>query len=152
MPMRRAALRMAAFGALAGALMLMGGPALASTGTGSQNPALTTTLTLINTGGGADGNPETAQLGETVTATASIKNNTAEDQPTVLVRVTAQDPAGASLTVPAKISLTANETLTLSVDFPTSADQFQLGVYTTTLSASFDGVWSSVADASITLV
>ncbi len=37
---------MAAFGALAGALMLMGGPALASTGTGAQNPALTVTLTV----------------------------------------------------------------------------------------------------------
>jgi hypothetical protein len=46
MPMRRAAPRMAAFGALAGALMLMGGPALASTGTGAQNPALTVTLTV----------------------------------------------------------------------------------------------------------
>jgi hypothetical protein len=55
MPMRRAAFRTAAFGALAGALMLVGGPALASTGTGSQNPALTVTLT--NPGGGADGNP-----------------------------------------------------------------------------------------------
>jgi len=44
--MRRAAPRMAAFGALAGALMLMGGPALASTGTGAQNPALTVTLTV----------------------------------------------------------------------------------------------------------
>jgi hypothetical protein len=152
MPMRRAALRKAAFGALAGALMLMGGPALASTGTGSQNPDLTTTLTLVNTGGGADGNPETAQIGETVTATASVKNNTAEDQPTVLVRVTAQDPAGASLTIPANVSIAASQTLSLSVDYPTSADEFQPGVYTVTLSASFDGVWSSVADATITLV
>jgi hypothetical protein len=57
MPMRRAAVRTAAFGALAGALMLVGGPALASTGTGSQNPALTVTVTLTNPGGGADGNP-----------------------------------------------------------------------------------------------
>lgn len=44
--MRRAAVRTVALGALAGALMLVGGPALASTGTGSQNPALTVTLTL----------------------------------------------------------------------------------------------------------
>jgi hypothetical protein len=126
MPMRRAAFRTAALGALAGALMLVGGPALASTGTGSQNPALTVTVTLTNPGGGADGDPETATRGETVNAAVSLKNNTARAQKPVLVRVTAQDPAGGPL--------------------------FQRGTYTVTLSASLDGQWSSVADASITLV
>lgn len=152
MPMRRAALAMAALGALAGTLMFMGGPALASTGTGSQNPALTVTVTLTNPGGGADGNPETATSGETVNAAVSIRNNTAKAQPTVLVRVTAQDPTGASLTVPAKISMKANQTLTLSDDFPASGPLFQTGTYTVILSASLDGQWSSVADANIALV
>jgi hypothetical protein len=152
MPMRRAAFRTAALGALAGALMLVGGPALASTGTGSQNPTLTVTLTLTNAGGGADGNPETAALGETVNASATIKNNTADALDPVLVRVTAQDPAGASLTVPAKLSMSANQTLSLSDDFPASGPLFQTGTYTVTLSASLDGQWSSVAEATITLV
>jgi hypothetical protein len=150
MPMRRAAVRTAALGVLAGALMLVGGPALASTGTGSQKPALTVTLT--NPGGGAVGNPETATRGETVNAAGSLKNNTARAQNPVLVRVTAQDPAGASLTVPAKLSMTANQTLSLSVNFPANGPLFQTGTYTVTLSASLDGQWSSVADASITLV
>ena len=82
----------------------------------------------------------------------SLKNNTARALNPVLVRVTAQDPAGASLTVPAKLSMTANQTLRLSVNFPASGPLFQTGSYMVTLSTSLDGQWSSVADASITLV
>jgi hypothetical protein len=87
-----------------------------------------------------------------VNAAVSLKNNTARALNPVLVRVTAQDPAGASLTVPAKLSMTAYQTLSLSVDFPASGPLFQTGSYTVILSASLDGQWSSVADASITLV
>jgi hypothetical protein len=84
------------------------------------------TGTLTHPGGGADGDPETATRGESVNAAGALTNTAARELTRGLVRVTAQDPAGGPL--------------------------FQRGTYTVTLSASLDGQWSSVADASITLV
>lgn len=155
--MAKAARRMAVFLALVGALVLGSGSAIASTGTGTQNPVLTVTLTVTNTGGGADGNPETATDGETVTGSASITNNSTVTQ-TVVVRLSVQDPSGASLLIPTQINVDPSQTVTVGDEIPVQGDTFVTGTYEATLSAQplgatdDDPSFPSVANATITLV
>jgi hypothetical protein len=154
--MGKAARRIAVFLALAGALILGSGSAIASSGTGTQNPALTVSLTVTNAGGGADGNTETATDGEMVTASVSVTNNTTATR-TVVIRITAQDPDGASLLIPTQVDVGAGQTVTSGDDIPVQGDQFVLGTYEVTLSAQLtgdteDASFPSVATATISLV
>ena len=48
--------------------------AQADTNTGTQNPDLAVTASLLAVGGGADGDEDTAAAGENVTAAASVEN------------------------------------------------------------------------------
>jgi hypothetical protein len=47
---------------LVAALSLLAGPALTTSGTGSQNPDLTVAVSLTNSDGGADGDVDTATV------------------------------------------------------------------------------------------
>jgi hypothetical protein len=54
MRVRNTAGRLLVLVTLVGALSLLAGPALATSGTGSQNPGLTVAVSLTNSGGDAD--------------------------------------------------------------------------------------------------
>lgn len=62
MSVRNTAGRLLVLVTLVAVLSLLAGPALATSGTGSQNPDLTVAVSLTNSGGGADGDVDTATV------------------------------------------------------------------------------------------
>lgn len=118
-------------GVVAGALIWGGaGTALASSGTGNQNPDLTVAVSLVSSG--AD--PDKATVGDTITASYSLVNNTTRYQ---LVRVSPSlaGPAGAIYSISFWAVLAPGKTYSASVSYPV-LEAFPAGLYTVALSAS----------------
>ena len=119
--------------------------AFASTGTGTQNPDLTVSVSYTSNGA----NPDQATVGDTVTLSASVTNNTARK---LSVQLTAQVVApGVQYTTPAvSVTLQPGQTLTQTASF-TVESFLPKGTYSLTLSAS-DKNGTSSATGSITIV
>lgn len=125
------------------------GSALATTGTGTQNPDLTVTASLTNESGGEDGNPDTATAGESVTQSGSVTNNSSRGQPQVEMTLTLTDPSGDSMTKKRRTVLQPGETFSVShTSQVTPSDE--KGTYTLTVEATNRNATSS-ATAQLTV-
>ena len=143
--MRRAfTLRLALF-ALVSAVIVVGGAstALASMATATQNADITVVVTLQSDGAVAD----QATVGDTVTASASVTNNTDRKQQVKLTRSLA-GPGGAMWTKTTGLMLSPGETYSAS-DSLVVASGTPAGSYTLTIAASGKN-GSSSASTSIT--
>lgn len=107
----------------AAALALFASTALAAVGT--QNPNLTVSLTL---------SPTTVTIGDTITGTGSVINNTNKTA-RVQTKVEITSPSGVVSTYTEKYVLGPGQTVTETVTYTPPADA-QLGTYTVTLSAT----------------
>lgn len=141
--------RMLVLAMLLGGLSLLAGPAFATSGTGSQNPDLTVTVSLTNSGGGADGNVDTATVGENLTVSGSLTNNTSRSQ-LVTVQLTLTGPDGFRVSYSVPLSVAAHKTAQVSFDLPVQ-DTFPTGAYDLSAAASNRNGASS-ATASIEIV
>ena len=141
--------RLLVLGMLVGGLSLLAGPALATSGTGSQNPDLTVTVSLTNSGGGADGNVDTATVGEIITVSGALTNNTSQNQ-VVTVTLTLTGPDGFKFSYTVRVFVAAHQTVRVSFDLPVKAT-FPIGTYNLTAAASNRNGTSS-ATASIEIV
>lgn len=127
---------------------VVGGSALATTDTGTQNPDLTVTVSLLNEGGGEDGDPDTATAGEDVTASGSVTNNTSRTQPTE-VAVTLTDPSGDTDTISHKVPIKAGETKSLTYTYTVDSSD-EKGAYELTVAASNrNGTSSATAEITV---
>jgi hypothetical protein len=147
--MTKALVRSLVIAMVAGALMLLGGSALATSGTGTQNRDLTVAVSVSNVGGGHDANPDTATAGETVTVNASVRNNTSRSQP-VAVRATLTGPGGLEESYAASVWVSAGQTVRISYGV-TVESSYPLGTYQLTVAAS-NRHGTSSATASIQIV
>jgi uncharacterized protein (DUF58 family) len=123
--------------------------AQADTNSGNQNPDLEVTASLLNVGGGADMDENTAAAGEKVTAAASVRNTTDRRQ---LVRITVAltPPGGRTLELSYPFLIGAGRTASVSLPIPILRI-VPPGDYTLGVSARGAGGTSS-AEATITIV
>lgn len=113
-----------------------GSQALATTGSGSQNPDLTVTVSA---------SPDVVTNGDLLTVTASVRNNTKRRQK---VRVTARVtlPSGQTYAETITVSIAANRTESLTESYVIDPS-IPRGNYSLTISAN-DGHGASSATAS----
>jgi hypothetical protein len=132
--------------ALVSAVVVIGGAstALASLATATQNADITVVASLQ--GSGID--PGLATTGDTVTASASVTNNSARKQ-VVKVTTTLAGPSGVLYSHSSAIPLSASETYSAS-DSLVLAEGTPTGDYTLTITASNKN-GSSSASTSITV-
>ncbi len=139
--------------AAATALTLGGmSPALATSGTGNENPNLTVTASLASRG---TPNPDIAALGDVVDTIVSIKNNKHWTLPPqvekVRLRVVLQLPSADKINLSIPVLVLPEQTLRLAFDFPVSA-LFPRGLYTLTLDAfAVDEPAAPPSSATVTL-
>jgi hypothetical protein len=141
--------RLLALAMLVTALSLLAGPALATTGTGSQNPDLTVTVSLTNSGGGSDGNVDTATVNESITASGALTNNTSRSQ-SVKVTLTLTGPNGFQASYSVSVFVGAHKTVSVSYDVQVQ-EYYPTGTYQLTAAAS-NRHGTSSATASIQIV
>jgi hypothetical protein len=134
---------------LVAALSLLAGPALATSGTGSQNPDLTVAVSLTNSGGGADGDVDTATVGEEIAVSGALTNNTSRSQ-LVTVQLTLTGPDGFRVSYPVPVFVAAHRTATVAFDLPVE-DFFPIGAYDLTAAAN-NRHGTSSATASLEIV
>ena len=130
-------------------MLVVAEAAQADTNTGNQNPDLAVTASLLNVGGGADGDEDTAAAGEKVTAAASVENTTERRQ---LVRITVAltPPGGKTLELRYPFLIGANRTASVSLTVPILGIA-PPGDYTLAVSAT-GAAGTSSAQATITIV
>jgi hypothetical protein len=139
---------LAAAGAVVFMLVVAPG-AQATTGTGAQNPDLEVVASLTNVGDGADGDADTAQAGELVTAAASVENTTDRRQ-LVWIAIALRPPGGETLTIRYPYIIGAGRTESVDLTFPILRF-VPPGEYAFTLSATGRGGTSS-AEARLAVV
>ena len=92
-------------------------PALADTQTGNQNPDLSVTVTIASSGS----DPEQATVGDTVTATWTVANETKQDLP-IKVEDTMEPPGIAVHTEKRDVTLAAHHIYTHAVSYHITSD------------------------------